>query len=610
MALQRLIRYYSRKLKNKPTSPTPGDDLAIPDLVLSYRANLKLGEPLEFELLNIPDADGAPDYRVRLILRDQTGKELSGFPVETISGGKLQAITYTVASEQLASTPIILPELEITSADGKIHRFADLQYVDIHPTMCYNYKVVRQPLRDLLHPENISFKAEKDRDGSYKINAALDAKEPLASVEVVDNGSEVYAVDRNHEFDRETNEIFVGTLSTRKAQWAPFVIKITHCTGWKFRAWEAPNVNFGTWRQTGDGITGNTFIWGAIGRFILTVPRNQSNNAGMELELAGQHYSCKLSDLTRCGKIAVANAQWRLDLEKFNKLPDLPVHIDRQEVSFSANVVSDFRRPVFQLRAVGKSGKIYRSRPLCPETTGNEITKLNIFSETAGKVVGVNVPTASIPDLHYVFNPEQGAMLRSNYEPFYDAQLGGGFVYSEAMSLFPLPVGRDYAPDWVKDNNAWVLQFDGKADYLNVTREVFPRGAFTLEFELKPESAAPQVLFRHFDYILGSISLYLKDGKLCAVYGDNTVKTSRIDTDLAVPVGIWTKVKIVYDLKQMVFEANGKQYSCAFDRRPLYFKSAIFGGHTKKEFGLGEETQFFKGRLKSLHIAHHSTPAK
>ena len=604
MALQRILKYYARSMRGQTATPNPGDDQRVPDLILSHRETLKLGERLQFELLNVPDTDTAATYQATLTLRDSNGNSIFRFPTEKINDDKLQAITYSIPSEQLADHAVILPELETVGPDGARRTFADFQYVRIQPTMCYNYKAVRQPLRDMLKPDGATIDVSRNADGSYKAVASINAPESLASLEIVDNGSEAAALDKANEFDLGKNLMFIGTMSAKKSKSYEISIKVDNSSGWRFRPWEAPNITFGTWRREGDAVRGSAYVWIAPNRFIITVPKTEIAAGVLDITIDGEKYTVPLADLAKNHKAARVLHCCRIDLEKFNKLADVPARIKEKNGNLSAELVSDFNYPILQTRAVTESGKIFRGKPVLPVKLSGAKIPLNVLSETSGKVVSVNVATERVPLLNYRFDPARGAMLLNSYESYYDAQLGGGFIYDEAFHATPLPDGM-HNPKWEKDGSDDVLAFNGVDQYINFPLEAFPRGSFTLAFEMNmSKTDKPQVLFRHFGHILGSISLYVKDGKLCAGYGDKALKTTKIQTDLAVPTNRWTKLKITYDLNELTFEVDGKRYARKFSGRPLYFKPAIFGGHTKKEFGIDEDMQFFNGKLKSISIKH------
>ncbi|MGN0870371.1 MAG: hypothetical protein ACI4UV_04205, partial [Victivallales bacterium] len=66
LVLQRLVRFYANTMRGKTPRPNPGDQSDIPPLALSYRRDVKLGEIIDIELLNIPDAKNGRPYRATL----------------------------------------------------------------------------------------------------------------------------------------------------------------------------------------------------------------------------------------------------------------------------------------------------------------------------------------------------------------------------------------------------------------------------------------------------------------------------------------------------------------------------------------------------------------
>ena len=81
--IQRLLRFYTRKLKGLPSAPNPGDDMSLPDLIVSVRRSVNYGEYYRIELLNVPDADTDETYRVALTLKDERGRVIRAFAPDT-----------------------------------------------------------------------------------------------------------------------------------------------------------------------------------------------------------------------------------------------------------------------------------------------------------------------------------------------------------------------------------------------------------------------------------------------------------------------------------------------------------------------------------------------
>ena len=608
LALQRLLRFYSERLKDKPVTPNPGDNTEIPPLVVSAREAYRVGEPIRIELLNIPDTEKNTMYKTELVILDGTGKEVAKFPTETFDSSKLRAVTYQIPSEQFSMESVLRPVLSVTNPAGKKMVFPQLQSFRLYPTANTNYKETRQPLRDLISNAKATFNVKKAEGNTYEISGTFDAGEPLASLEVIDHGREIFAVDPKNEFDREKNLIITGTLSTRTPGMRRLQIQLANVSDWKFRPWEQANISFGEWKRNGDTVNSYTLIWAARTQFILSIPRN-ADNPEIKFSVDDESYNLKVKDLVKTQKYAQLYKNCRLDWEIYHELPDIPEQIGKNDAAFHTTIISKHKYPLFQLRAVTVSGKIWRGQPVVPNPIPKTAEKLNLHSETTGKIITADVPKALIPDLRYEINPQTGAVLKNSYDPDFDAQLGGGFVYDEGAHIMPLPPNKSYAPSYTKDeagNN--VLKFSG-VSYINFPAEAFPRGSFTLNFEIKPELRdETYVLFRHFNWILGSITLYVKYNRLYAAFGDKDLKVHSFVSGFELKPGEWSDVSVSFNQKEFTFNVNGKRRSYKIDSPmiALYFKSALFGGHNKAEFGLPPNAKYYSGLLRKFEIRHNA----
>ena len=74
----------------------------------------------------------------------------------------------------LAAGSVIRPVL---TANGKT--YTDFQTIRIDPTMSWNYKAVRQNLRDMLKVGDFEFNVRKLDKNRYRFSADLKTSEPL-----------------------------------------------------------------------------------------------------------------------------------------------------------------------------------------------------------------------------------------------------------------------------------------------------------------------------------------------------------------------------------------------------------------------------------------------
>lgn len=609
LALQRIMRFYTNRLKQLPPEANPGDDPSIPPLILSFRESLKMGEPLQFELLNVPDTTTSQTYTARLELRDASGKPLASLPAETFDRRELKAVTFTLPTEHFSRETILQPHLTVTNDDGSERPFSQLQYVQLLPTWCRHYKSIRHPLRDLLQPAEAAFSATPGPDGTFTLAGRITTSEPLASLEVTDCGREFYAVDPADEFNREKNHIVVATLSTRQGKQARLTLRVSDAPGWRFAPWQQANISFGDWTQQGDTMTSRTLLWAARVTMILAIPKNAGPDAEISLALDNERLSFRLKQLLDGSRLAHVYPQARADWQLWHALPDIPLHLNQNEAAFQVSLPSQNRYPLFQMRAVTRSGKIYRSVAVMPQPVPAATEPLRVFSETSGTVLTVPVLSALVPDIRYTLDPDRGACLTNGYAADFDAQLGGGFVYDQPFTnRTPLPDER-HVPRFVVSDAGPALHFDTSSCYVNLPEEAFPRGPFTLQFEINPEAQEiPYILFRHYSWIVGSLTLFSSQDRLHLLFVDKNLQAHRFNTELQLPPGSWSRVSISYDYQQFTCAVNDRQETFATPAplRALYRKPAVFGGHAKPEFGSPAPAAFFRGQLRQLHIRHNA----
>jgi Concanavalin A-like lectin/glucanases superfamily len=611
-SLQRIIKFYARKLKGLSPEPNLNDDLNIPNLIVSSRQVVALGEKYRIELLNVPDSNSDKKYTVQLTLKDQNNKLIKSFAPDSFIVKKLTAITYTIPSEQIADARAVVPELLITNAKGKKININNLQYTRLSPSICWNFKEVRQPLRDLFTPVKSEFKVSKRKGGgTYQLTGSISANETLNSVEILDNEAEVFAVDRADEFKLDSNYLLTISFSTKKSALRKVSITVPGVNDFILKPWSYPYAGFGKLNKKADTVKGKILFFGHGAKILLLVPK-KAKDAKVKFDIDGVgKFEFSVKSVIGKGKIALELPNLTfVKIEKTNKLADHPVSIKSNNANFSATIKPEFNTQCFQLRAITESGKIYRSKPVFTDMLGKKESK-NFFSASQGKAVALKVPLDEIIDINYNFTPVYGTLLCDINNTYFDAKLGGGYKYLDPMRFGNLPKDtKTTAPFWIKSDDDWALKFNGISNYIVFPIETLPNGPFTLEFECKTESKDNQVLFRHNSHRSGSLLMYIIDGKLQAQFvsmGRNyRGKKNKLAVDLPFPVGKWVKVKVTYDLHNIKFTVNGKNISIPFKLRAAKPTSAIFGGFSSSDVDIRNKSiKFFKGQLRSLRIRHN-----
>ena len=312
-----------------------------------------------------------------------------------------------------------------------------------------------------------------------------------------------------------------------------------------------------------------------------------------------------------------------VSVSRVTKQPDIPAPIGQKSVTFVARVRPETPTAVLHLRAVTRSGRTYRGRPLLVSTTrSGEKTALPVFSDTQRKPVVVKVDPWRVPDIAYEISPTYGAILHTpagrpfwgNMGAYVDTSTGRGggeggndsLPYFIERGTYPEKATRT-APSLVEEDGTPCLKFDGIGNFVALPAEVIPRrGSYTLSFEIKPLSTEPQVLFIHHGYYIGSVVVSLVDGKLAVSRTNERMHQARAQSELEVPAGKWSQVEVVFDLAAIRLRVNGKKCPPIPSAGPgLYIVPSAFGGWGSADTGefIGR-TGWFEGYLRSLRIRH------
>ena len=610
---RRMIRYYQSLIdKSKKLTPLPGDDLSIPNMLFSYRYAYKLGDVMRFEMLNIPDGGAMlGDYKAQIVLKDVDGKVVHTLDEVSIKGDAFRAVTQTLPSEMFAAHQLLLPELTVTDSKGNKKVYAGNLYIRFTPTENRIFQYVRVALREAADVAVKEFKVTPNADGSYRVQGKVTAQEPLASVELLDNRTEMRALgEDNPEFDQNKNVIIQLTTTAAKARYLNGKIWIDNVSSCYARSakQDGNNENF---KFTVEKF-GVNYQHGGIGKgnrkLFFVIPRSEADKAVIKGDLNLMEFSIPVADIMKYGTVAREFSEciyFRFD--RFEIQPDIPVRLNKKEVAFDVNVFSDNEYPVFHLRMIGENGKLYRSKPIQMKKASGKPVALPVWSETFGKIVTVNVAKDRIPDAVYKFDPVPGAILHNTYSPRFNGEIGGGYRYSQPFSGTNTLIkdALTASAKWAKDeqgNN--ILRFDGIMSNITFEPEVFPRGAFTLECEFKPAGNGNMALFRHSAGHPGSIGAFIVNGKLFINYLTPGLSFRNMQTRLWTNPDAWNTLKITSDIKTLSVTLNGATQN--FDNIGIggLFRSFCVGGPVQN-YGTPAGCTMFKGDLRKLRIYHN-----
>jgi len=610
-SIERLMKYFNSRITGKAPAPREGDDLTLPNAVLSYRYQLKLGEILRFELLTIPD--GSPSFtgKAELILKDgATGQVVKTIPL-SFCNGEYKAQTVELATEEFAPYQVLVPELRLTDRAGKERRIANMLYIRLLPSYNNLYQYVRHVIRDDA-PVTADWKVEPDGDG-YVVSGKVSSMEDLRHVELLDNRDEMRAVEDAPEFDQIREIVLRVVMTSAPTVYLTGTMRILNAGKVKARgAFNDGNAEFFNYQTLEDGLAPRkAAISPGYRQALFAFDADKADQAVFEADLKQGKFSVPIKKILENGGIYALELggqqffQFNID----HNQPDIPLKLTGKEAKFRFRIQSRNLFPVFSLRVQTESGKVWHSLPVLPKKLSSEKEKLDIYSETQRKAVEIDIQKERIVDLNYRFDPACGALLTAAGRPDFVATLGGGYNYGSAMNFImrrPTIKVHGHAPKWVKEaDNTWILRFDGEMDYIALPMESLPRGAFTLEMELRPAADKPMVLFRTQGvYQINSFSLMSRNGTLCAGWYDEAgkVRVRTFQTGLSVKVGEWNKITVRYNLKKLTVSCNGQEESFPLSKRQLIYSACCFGGHDVPYGIPSGKVGYFQGDLRKIRI--------
>ncbi len=613
----RIMRYFSSLLNGNPED-LPGDRMDIPNLVLSYRKILAAGQILELELLNVPDRNpGKEAFQVQLVLRDAAGREVRRFPWRNLPPDKLEAVTFEVPVEDIVGHQVLVPELTVRTGK-KEQVFAEgFQPIELRASWNWDYKWVKQPLRDLLEPVKSELRITGvTPDNRLRVKAGIEAPEPLNSIEIMDNGDVAYSHRRDAWF-RENDENYVVNLNLQAKRPigddAPSVLngRIEFQGITPTRHLEIPpQVEYrdGTW------LFNDLEVNHRVLQLYAVIPRQTAKNAVIVIDLPGYcREKLPVAKLLQKEVIGFPGpAGFNLVARRFNSETSLPEPWGEKSAEFEVLLTPSDPNSVLHLQAVGQSGRVYRGKPLSLYRPSGQQTSLTVYSLKHKRPVAINIDQALVPRFDYRFTPEHGSVLATagppshygiggGYTPQVDGRGSGETLYGNAGPVTP---GRnDRCPRYEQEpDGGWSLDFN--KSYVSLPRALVPPFAsWEITMDVWPRNVSGTQTLLGCDFT--GFMLLLKNGVPSAsTYLNNNYETNlpaqAVATGPALRPDCWNRIRVRFDQHELSVEVNGesgeKVKASGYQRYP-------------RIFGLGADQRrgnYFDGKIRSLQIKHQT----
>ena len=616
---QRLLRFYVDRMAERAPSIFPGDVADVPNLVLAYRKDLMAGEPLETEVLNIPDGTfGGKTVTVRLRWLDAAGGELKAFEPRTLMADEIKAAWFTVpVSELVGRSQIAVPELTVWADGVRTVHSEGLWPVGLHASRTLEQKWVKQPLREL--PKGVKGElsvAGPDAEGLYTVSGRVASPEPLRSVEVRDGADTVYmAGGDDHKPGVETVRIAFQGYSFNGKQ-GRIRGRISLEAG-------------GDARLTVGKSRGNVTVEGKA--FVFTgamcnnwphylyadVPSGAGAAAKFvfDLEPFGKG-EVKLADLAAKDAVAFTAADgMALVFTRYRSCRRIPPPILRRGESFSFRVRPDTPRSVFRMEAIDSRYRVFRSAAVPVAKGGGNAVRYHVYERDLDRVTEVAVDAGRVPVVQYEFNPSRGGVLATgadrglwgvcgSYAPLVTGYGQGESGYGMLVGTFMRtgsPESAKSAPEWVKDGDGFSLAFR-RGGFVSFGQQLVPTHAgFELAMEVKPVDVVRR------QGLLSSgptaFNLYIEDGKVGASFfmRNRFMRLNGHAARVSVPgpalkPGVWNRIKVVFDQTRCHLEVDGEAGAAVDVSGDLLYPQPMALGA-----GTGVK-EFFEGEIRALSV--------
>jgi len=609
----RLIRAFEQQANGKPFTPLAGDDVTIPNLILSYSRVLAAGQPLEFELTNIPDGNEKSAFTATLELYNNDGKLLHRFAPVKIKSGTINAEVLKIPSEKLLRHRFINPVLTV---DGK--RFdAGFYPIEIRSWWHWDYLWAKHVLRDMPPAETSAgiTLGEADANGMIPATVKVSSPRPLRSVEIITADNLVtYSYSKTTPDFRENKEQVGFRISLQAHS------KNDQALSGTLKFVNSPNIKIDStrnaFRGTGTTWTLNNFLLNVRPqhRFV-AIPRSELADAELHIDIPGlaENKRIKLADVAAAGSIGLGGKHCaNLVIVRNNLQTVMPEPVNEKELEFTVMLRPDSADAGFFVQIVNDKFQIFRSKKVSALKTSGKTRSLNVFSMSTNSRTTIKVAEELVKKVSWDFSGKRGSIVPCSLGQHFDG-ICGGFTplatgYGQSESLAGNAVNRvlkntkadQHAPAVVTANGIPALKFSG-AQYVTLPLGMIPPYAgYRIDMEVYVEKKGGKIQTLLTD-TRDAFTLQLNNLTPVAMNYLNQLTEIPGARPMVLAHGPrlnpwqWNKISVIYDqdtCQVIVNGTPGKKVKCSGYHR--YPRATTLGA--------SERGEFFHGMIRNFTI--------
>ena len=608
-APRRIVRAMRAEHEGRVNDVLPGDDTNVPNLIVSFRKTLLLGDCLRVEVLSVPDAAAKGTATVGLRLIGEDGETLESFSPQTVDLTRMEEVRFRWDTAKAGDSCFLIPELTVEWNGQRRTWSQGLPHVEMRPTANWDTKWALMPLRDLIDGAACAVREVGERDGTRLMKVAVKSPVAVDRLEITDGGDVVYSLsgtdDRNGFREDESNYVFRAmhfcsvytqkgaTMSIRGVSDAEWLQGMRRSRGLKLKLFPQAEYTADTYVRLPKSVAANAVLhidWPDIGTYEIPLDKVIENGV---YSLSGRDGFC-------------------FGVHRFNRQAAFFDPVGTNEAAGVTAMRPDLPVSVVSGHAITSGGKICRAMPIVVGARSGRKVPIRVWSEMRQAPVTVDVDSARVPNLRYdISGLRTGTVARGGFGRALDGILGGSTAVATERNR-----GGDSrqhcctesyrgkpsrAPKVEGEGADAAMAFDGSGTYFVMPGGTIPTtAAYRLSFDFWPEDPDRQqeIFSAGKSRLWGVIQVGIVEGGLLQglCLSSHEYEDAYVTTRSAVRAKEWNRLEIVSDVDTVELILNGEPSGKVRIRQPGRFNGNCWFG--------GRPDRLFKGKIRNIAISH------
>ena len=608
---QRIMRYFADAFAGVAPTPFPGDDVSVPNLVVSYRRSLIAGEPIEVEVRNIPDGTFKGEmFECAFRWKNVCGGTVKSYPAVKIAADSIDgAFFVSPVTEFIKGNRFLVPELTVRTK-GRSWKFGEGFWpLDLNAARAVDAKWVKHSLRERTKDVtgSIAF-APAERVGEVVVSGSFSSAVPVKSVEVLQGPDTVFMYDPSCTGDADEVTLKITMQARGNAPRSLALngdIRIVNAKGLKLIT--KPN-RMRTMLPDGWRLKNSLYCNWDVSLYA-SVPKSEIDAAELVTDLSPLFGKMRIrvKDVVDREVIGTAgpyggNFVVRHHLSQIS----IPKPCGVKNGAFSFNLKQLGRADILRMQIVDANENVWRGAPTELGKPTGETRRFHVFERDENRVTEVSVDSGRVDEPFYGFDDARGSVVWTASGRHLSGIFGGcatlvtGFGqgesnYGDTLTRYiknDIFDAKDNAPESVKGKDGgFALAFDG-SDYLMLPQQLAPK--FT-GFEISVDVCPDRLDGRQslVDAGNAAFSLFLRDGvPEAAMWG--APKNAKAAS--ALRIGEWSNVRLVFDQRTFKVVVNG------VEGEPVPHSGCQFQARYTSVGAANRTLSFYRGRLANLNF--------